>query len=93
MSDKFFKEYIENRTVADIMEDYGEQRAEWQTLLTMENGKVKSFRHSNGKTFYCEHNISYSRLVQLVFNKGESVRGGKEKLPSTPVPVSASLQK
>ena len=36
MSDKFFKEYIENRTVADIMEDYGEQRAEWQTLLTME---------------------------------------------------------
>ena len=59
MSDKSFKEYIENRTVADIMEDYGEQRDEWQTLLTMENGKVKSFRHSNGQTFYCEQIDDY----------------------------------
>ncbi|MDD6275819.1 MAG: hypothetical protein PUB20_03220 [Clostridia bacterium] len=41
------------------MEDYGEQRDEWQTLLTMENGKVKSFRHSNGKTFYCEQIDDY----------------------------------
>lgn len=60
MNDKSFKDYIENRTVADIMEDYGEQRDEWQTLLTVERGKVKSFRHSNGKTFYCEQIDDYN---------------------------------
>lgn len=60
MNDKSFKDYIENRTVADIMEDYGEQKDEWQTLLTMKHGKVKSFRHSNGKTFYCEQIDNYN---------------------------------
>ena len=36
-----------------------------------------------------ECNIPYSRLVQLVFNKGESVGGGKEKrLSSIPFPAS-----
>lgn len=54
MSEKGFKDYIENRTVADIMADYGEQRDEWQTLLSMENGRVVQFRHSNGRTFFCE---------------------------------------
>lgn len=60
MNDKSFKDYIENRTVADIMEDYGEQKDEWQTLLIMKHGKVKSFRHSNGKTFYCEQIDNYN---------------------------------
>ena len=60
MNDKSFKDYIENRTVADIMEDYGEPVDEWQTLLIMKHGKVKSFRHSNGKTFYCEQIDNYN---------------------------------
>lgn len=50
MSENGFKEYIENRTVDDIMEAYGEQRDEWETLLTVENGVVRRFRHSNEKT-------------------------------------------
>lgn len=74
MDDKSFKEFIENRTVADIMEDYEEQRDEWQTLLTMESGKVKSFRHSNGKTFFCEqiedYNIDES-IVEIL--KGKTI--------------------
>lgn len=74
MIDKSFKEYIENRTEADIMEDYGEQRDEWQTLFTMENGKVKSFRH-NGKTFYCEQIDDYK--VDLTIEetlKGKTIK-------------------
>ena len=51
MSDESFKRFIENRTVADIMEDYGEQRDEWETLLSIEDGKVRRFRHGNGKVF------------------------------------------
>lgn len=74
MDDKSFKEFIENRTVADIMEDYEEQRDEWQMLLTMESGKVKSFRHSNGKTFFCEqiedYNIDES-IVEIL--KGKTI--------------------
>lgn len=47
-------EYFKNRTIDDIMEEYGEQRDEWVTLLSMDNGIVQQFRHSNGKTFFCE---------------------------------------
>lgn len=74
MNDKSFKDYIENRTVADIMEDYGEQRDEWQTLLTMEKGKVKSFRHSNGKSFFCEQIDDYNvdeSIVEIL--KGKTI--------------------
>ena len=74
MGNRTFKEYIENRTVADIMEDYGEQRDEWQTLLTMEEGKVKSFSHSNGKTFYCEQIEDYyidESIVEIL--KGKTI--------------------
>lgn len=49
-----FKDYIENRSLDDIMEAYGEQRDEWQTLLKCENGFVVRFRHSNGRDFFCE---------------------------------------
>lgn len=54
MSDNGFKEYIENRSLSDIMEAYDEQRDEWETLLIMENGYVVKFRHDNGKDFFCE---------------------------------------
>lgn len=54
MSDNGFKEFIENRTVAEIMADYSEQRDEWETLLVVENDEVVRFRHRNGKTFFCE---------------------------------------
>lgn len=57
MSHENFKDFIENRTVADIMEDYGEQRDEWQTLLVTDENGVKRFRHENGKDFFCEQYV------------------------------------
>jgi len=54
MENKDFKDFIMNRTIEDIMEDYGEQRDEWQTMLSMKDGYVVQFRHSNGRTFFCE---------------------------------------
>lgn len=70
MNHESFKEYIEKRTVDDIMEDYEEQRDEWETLLTMEKGKVKSFKHINGKTFYCEQIDNYyvDETVEKILN-------------------------
>lgn len=53
MNEKGFKEFIENRTIEDIMEDYGEQRDEWETLLERRDGNTVRFKHSNGKTFFC----------------------------------------
>ncbi len=54
MSDKGFKGYIENRTTEDIMNDYSEQRDEWETLVVVENDMVVRFQHKNGRTFFCE---------------------------------------
>lgn len=54
MDNDGFKKYIENRTIADIMDDYGEQRDEWETLLSVRDGEVVRFRHSNGRDFFCE---------------------------------------
>ncbi len=54
MSDNGFKDYIENRTLDDIMAAYDEQRDEWETLLIIENDEVRRFRHSNGKDFFCQ---------------------------------------
>ncbi|MCD7752885.1 MAG: hypothetical protein LUI10_14325 [Lachnospiraceae bacterium] len=54
MNDNGFKEYIENRTVADIMDDYSEQHSEWETLLVTDQEGVKRFRHQNGRDFFCE---------------------------------------
>ncbi len=45
MSEKGFKDYIEKRTVAQIMEDYGEQRDEWQVLQVVQNGKSVDCQH------------------------------------------------
>ena len=42
MSDKVynsFKDYIEKRTVEDIMLDYGEQRDEWETSHIVETNE------------------------------------------------------
>lgn len=54
MSNDGFKDFIEKRTIEDIMEDYGEQKDEWVTYLSMNNGLVQQFRHSNGKTYFCK---------------------------------------
>jgi len=54
MSDNRFKEYIENRTAAEIMADYGEQRDEWKILPMTKKDHVGSLHHSNGKTYVCE---------------------------------------
>lgn len=54
MDDKGFQKYMENRTIEDIMNDYGEQRDEWETLLAVKDGEVVRFRHSNGRDFFCE---------------------------------------
>lgn len=51
MENKNFKDFIMNRTIEDIMEDYGEQRDEWQTMLYIKDGYVSQFRHSNGRDF------------------------------------------
>ena len=55
-----FQDHLEKRTLDDIMEDYDEQRDEWITELWTENGFVKSFRHRNGRTFYCEQIDDYT---------------------------------
>lgn len=70
MNHESFKEYIEKRTIDDIVGDYEEQRDEWETLLTMEKGKVKSFKHTNGKTFYCEQIDNYyvDETVEKILN-------------------------
>ncbi len=54
MSDNGFREYIEKRTVADIMEDYGKQRGEWETVLVTDEEGVRRFHHQNGRDFFCE---------------------------------------
>ena len=54
MDDKRFQKYIESRTIADIMDDYGKQRDEWETLLVVKDDEVVGFRHSNGRDYYCE---------------------------------------
>lgn len=53
MGERSFKEYIENRTIEDIMEDYGEQRYEWETLIESQDGNVVRFKHNNGRTYFC----------------------------------------
>jgi len=59
MSQDGFENYIKNRTISDIMEDYGEQRDEWVTMLSMSDGFVNQFRHSNGKTYFCQQYTDY----------------------------------
>lgn len=54
MSESGFKEYIENRNIEDIMNDYGEQHDEWETMLAVKKDEVVRFLHKNGKTFFCE---------------------------------------
>ena len=68
MNSNSFKDFIENRTVADIMEDYGEQRDEWETLLCVKEGNVERFKHSNGKTYFCEQTDEYP-LDDIVLSK------------------------
>lgn len=53
MSEKGFKEYILNRTIEDIMDCYGEQHDEWETMLVIKKEAVR-FRHKNGKDYFCE---------------------------------------
>ena len=40
MDEKAWINYMKNRTVDDIMEEYGEQRDEWETLLIVRDGKT-----------------------------------------------------
>lgn len=72
MNNKIFKDSIENRIMEDIMADYSEQKDEWETLLSVEKGNVKRFRHTNGKTFFCEQLYDYvvdERIAQLLDGK------------------------
>ena len=57
---KDYKDYIENRTVDDIMADYTEQKDEWETLFVRDENGVKRFRHKNGKNFFCEQYSQYN---------------------------------
>ncbi|MCD7796306.1 MAG: hypothetical protein LUG95_01385 [Clostridiales bacterium] len=52
MSDDKFKEYMENRTVDDIMEEYSDQHGEWETLFVRDSSGVKRFCHKNGSDFF-----------------------------------------
>ncbi|MCD8106271.1 MAG: hypothetical protein LUF35_15070 [Lachnospiraceae bacterium] len=76
MDEKGFKEYIENRTAEDIMEDYGEQRDEWETLLVTDKEGVKRFRHQNGRDFFCEQ-YSPEDTEYIVNEKIAKVLSGK----------------
>lgn len=40
MDEKAWINYMKNRSVADIMEEYGEQKDEWETLLIVRDGKT-----------------------------------------------------
>ncbi len=63
MGERSFKEYIENRTIEDIMEDYGEQRDEWETLIESQDGNVVRFKHSNGRTYFCTQCTSCDDVI------------------------------
>ena len=53
MTYKNFEEYIKKRSVDEIMEDYGEQQDEWQTLVVRKDGYVSQFCHNNGNNYFC----------------------------------------
>lgn len=60
------------RTLDDIMADYDEQRDEWQTLLSVQDGFVKMFADYNGKKFFCKQITDY-----VVDEKIEKLLTGK----------------
>lgn len=78
MENKNFKAFVMNRTIEDIMEDYGEQRDEWQTMLYIKDGYVSQFRHSNGRDFFCTQykpkfgELAISKKQELLLS-GQSV--------------------
>lgn len=53
MNDEGFKKFIKNRTIEDIMNDYADQRDEWETLVEIKDGYIVRFKHNNGKYFFC----------------------------------------
>lgn len=56
------------------MPDYSEQKNERETLFSVEKGNVKSFRHTDGKTFFCEQLDDYivdERIARLL--DGETI--------------------
>ncbi len=54
-----FEKYMKDRTIEDIMEDWGEQRDEWVTQISMSDGFVNQFLHSNGRTYFCQQHPDY----------------------------------
>lgn len=63
------------KNLDDIMNDYAEQRDEWETILSIQDGQVKQFKHSNGKQYFCAlctDDITIKdeqKLVELLQNK------------------------
>lgn len=54
MSDNGFKDYIEKRTVEQVMEDYSEQHDEWRESCVSHDGDKKIFHLANGNSFEIE---------------------------------------
>jgi len=92
MDEKSFKEFIENRTIEDIMEDYGEQRDEWETLLERQDGNVVRFKHSNGRTYFCTQCNSCDDIIfDLVKNnEGKTI---EQQMKNFYVTESVNLSK
>lgn len=91
MNDNGFKEFIENRGVAEIMEDYAEQHDEWESLVVVKDGKVVKFRHKNGKVFFCEQytgelSPDYDECAKIL--KGKTI---KEQMGHFRITESARL--
>ena len=55
MSDNGFKDYIEKRTVEQVMEDYSDQHDEWRRSYVSYDGDKKIFHHVNGNSFEIEN--------------------------------------
>ena len=72
MDDKY-GEYFINRTIDDIMTEYGEEREEYETLFERKDGHVVRFKHNNGRTFFCvQYDSDYIGTVLLDQEKNKN---------------------
>lgn len=90
---KSFKEYIENRTTEDIMEDYGEQRDEWEPLLERKGGNVVRFKHRNGRTFFCTQYEAECDDIADALKKANAGQTIEEQMQNFYVTESIKLSK
>lgn len=73
MSDKGYKEYFENRTVADIMTEYSEQHDEWEIPSKKKNEQLYLKQKCSLKTLLERKEISTEQYVERLRALGEKL--------------------